>query len=61
MAKKSEANAFVGIAGTISGTLVAMVFLFVMFAREFSWVLIPIAGCMALLGIVLGAFAAKKK
>ncbi len=54
-------NPFVGIAGTIGGTLIAMLAIIGIFANEHSAaVMPPVAFAMALLGIFLGYFAYKK-
>ncbi len=64
MAKKKECcekNQFVGIAGTIGGIMVAIVAIFLIFAKEWSWVLTPITISMCVMGVFLGYFAYKKK
>lgn len=56
-----EKDTFVGIAGAIGGTFLVMVLFVVLFAEEQSWVLAPIAGAMAIMGIGLGYYAGQTK
>jgi len=58
---KNEKNPYVGIASAIGGTMIAMIALIVIFANENAWVIAPLAAFMALLGIMLGYFAGRKK
>ncbi len=64
MAKKKDnccdKNPFVGIAGAIGGILIAIVAIFLIFAKEWSGILVPIAISMCVMGIFLGYFATKK-
>jgi hypothetical protein len=41
---------FTGIAGAVGGTLLVMVLFVVLFARDQTWVLAPIASAMAIIG-----------
>ncbi len=56
-----EKDPFVGIAGAVGGTLLVMVLFVVLFAREQSWVLAPIASAMTILGIALGYYASQPR
>ena len=58
---KGDKNPQVGIAGAIGGTTIVMIALVVIFANVHAWVIAPIVGFMALLGIFLGYSASKKK
>ena len=51
----------VRLASTIGGVSVAIVALVGVFARESIWVVAPVVGALALMGIVLGYFAREKK
>ncbi len=57
MAQKNE---MVQIAGTVGGISVAIVAVIVVFAKQHVWVAVPVVGALALMGIVLGAMAARK-
>ncbi len=65
MAKKEEyrreGSPFVGIGASLGGISIAIVALFLIFAKEYSAFTIPIVGFLALMGIFLGFFAYKKK
>ena len=54
-------NAFVGIAGTTGGISVAIVALVLIFASNQVWILAPVIGSLALMGIFLGLFHYLKK
>lgn len=57
----AEKNPYVGIAGAVGGTTIAMIALIVIFANEHAVVIAPVVFCMALMGILLGFFASRKK
>jgi uncharacterized membrane protein SpoIIM required for sporulation len=67
MAKKKESkskevgNPFVGIAGTIGGISVGIVAVFVIFAQGFVVYSVPIIIALAIMGMMLGFFASRKK
>jgi hypothetical protein len=61
MAKKKSDEEYVGIAGAIGGTTTGMVALVVIFASSHAWVIAPIVGSMALLGIGLAFFKSRSK
>ena len=61
MAKKSDDDAFVGIAAVVGGTTCGMIALIVIFVGESAWVAAPVALAMATMGIGLGYFRMKKK
>jgi len=52
---------FVAIAGVIAVVTLVMLFFTLIFAPSQAWILMPIAGAMAILGIALGYFASKPK
>ncbi len=56
-----EKNPFVGIGASLGGISVAIVAIVLIFASSQAWVLAPVIGSLALLGIFLGYFASKKK
>ena len=56
----NEKNPVVAIAGVCGGVMIPIVVLVGIFAKENIWVLAPIAGAMAVMGIFLGYFASKK-
>ena len=53
-------NPLVGVAGVCGGVMIVVVWIVVVFAKESAWVLAPIAGAIAVMGIFLGCFASKK-
>jgi hypothetical protein len=57
----NEQNPFVAIAGVIAGIMMIMLLFVMIFDPGQAWVLMPIAGAMALLGIALGYFASKPR
>lgn len=58
---REEQNPFVAIAGVIAGITMVMLLFILIFAKEQVWILMPISGSMALLGIALGYFASKPR
>jgi predicted membrane channel-forming protein YqfA (hemolysin III family) len=52
---------FVAIAGVIAGVMLVMLLFTLIFDSGQVWILMPIAGAMAILGIALGYFASKPK
>ena len=58
---KKESNPMVGIAGAIAGISVAIIAVYLSFARDQALYLIPIIASLAIMGIFLGYFASKKK
>ncbi|MFW6230454.1 MAG: hypothetical protein ACOC32_00325 [Nanoarchaeota archaeon] len=60
MAKEKD-DPFVGIAAVVGGTTIGMIALIVIFASQYAWVIGPVVLAMALMGIGLGYFRAKKK
>ena len=56
----NEKNPVVAIAGVCGGVMIPIVVLVGIFAKENIWVLAPIAGAMAVMGIFLGYFASKR-
>ena len=55
----NEKNPVVAIAGVCGGVMIPIVVLVGIFAKENIWVLAPIAGAMAVMGIFLGYFSSK--
>ncbi len=56
-----EQNPFVAIAGAVAGITMVMLLFVVIFAKEQAWVMMPIAGAMTFMGIMLGYFASKPR
>ena len=56
-----QSNTYVGIAGTIGGISVAIVAVIAIFSAKNLYIAAWIVGALALMGIVLGAFASKAK
>ena len=54
-------NPFVGIGFVLGAFSVAIVALVVIFASEHAWVIAPVIGALALMGMVLGHFASKSR
>ena len=61
MAKKEDKDTFVGIAGSIGGISIVIVLFVMLFNSTQAWILAPVIGSLALMGIFLGYFASKKK
>ena len=57
---EDRGNPFVAIAGIIGGISVAIVFIFVLFAKDQLMVAPWIVGVLAVMGAILGATARKK-
>jgi len=57
MAQKSE---MVQIAGAVGGISLAIVTVIVIFVEREVWIAVPVVGALAVMGIVLGALAARK-
>lgn len=57
---ENKKDTFVGISAVCSGIMVPITAIVVIFAKEQSWVLAPIAGALAVMGIFMGYFASKK-
>jgi len=56
-----DKNPFVGIAGVLGGISVAIVAIVVTIANNQAWILAPIIGALAVMGIFLGFAASRKK
>jgi hypothetical protein len=56
----AEKNPVISIASVCGGIMVPIVLFVLIFAKEQAWVLAPIAGALAVMGIFLGYFASKK-
>ena len=56
-----EGDPFVAIAGVVSGIALVMLIFTLVFAPSQLWILMPIVGTMAILGIALGYFASKPR
>ncbi len=54
-------NPFVGIARVVGAFSFLIVTLVVIFASEQAWVIAPVIGALALMGVVLGHFASKSQ
>ena len=59
--KESEKNPFVAIGASLGGIILVMVILTMILAKESFALLIPIVWAIVVLGIVMGAYAYKKK
>jgi predicted membrane channel-forming protein YqfA (hemolysin III family) len=57
----NNGDPFVAIAGVIAGVMLVMLFFTLIFDPGQVWILMPIAGAMAILGIALGYFASKPR
>lgn len=56
-----EQNPFVAIAGIIAGVTMLMLLFVLIFAKEQAWILMPVSGALAFLGIMLGYFASRPR
>ncbi len=52
---------YTGIAGAIGATTLVMIIAIGVLMKESAWVIVPVLGFMALLGIMLGYFTSKHK
>lgn len=60
MVRLSDGNPFVRIAGVIGGIAVAITAIIGYFMSENAWILAPIIGTLAVMGILLGYFASTR-
>ncbi|MBL7106659.1 MAG: hypothetical protein ISS77_03515 [Phycisphaerae bacterium] len=58
--ENNKDNPMVGIAAVCGGIMVPIAALVLIFASNQAWILVPVAGAMAVMGIFLGYFASKK-
>ena len=61
MGKHDKNEPIVSIAGICAGVMLPIVVVVVIFAREWTWILAPICGALALMGIFLGCFASRSE
>lgn len=59
--KEKEKNPMVDLAGTLGGIFLVIVIMVLIFASHQAWILAPIVGAFAIMGIFLGYFISKKK
>ena len=61
MSEDGLKDPIVGIAGAVAGASVGIVALVCIFAKDKAWILGPVVGALALMGIALGALHAKNR